>query len=131
VVWYAGLGLTAAVLTAAAVIAAVRLRYRDSRLREFRSGHRTLLVAGAATVGWLVVTAVAAPLNFSQLDAGGDIVALARIFDRFEVLNLLRAGLQLLALATLAGALAVRRKAGPAPDRACSPGWEAACSRGR
>jgi hypothetical protein len=42
--------------------------------------------------------------HFSQRTAS-DTQALTAIFDSFEQLNLLRAGLQLLALATLAGTL--------------------------
>lgn len=113
VAWYAGLGLTAAALALIAVIAA---------FRGWGSRRRVLLVAVvAATVGWLVVTAFAAPLVFSQLDVVGDPAALARIFDRFEVLNVLRAGLQVVVVAALAGALIVRRAAVAAPDRPRAP----------
>jgi hypothetical protein len=105
VAWYAGLGLTAAALAIAAVVAVGR----ELRRQASKSWGLALLVTvGAATAGWLVVTAIAAPLNFSQLTAGNDPAALTRIFDRFAVLNLLRSGLQLLTVAALAGAVAAR-----------------------
>lgn len=108
VAWYAGLGLTAAALALAAVVAAWGTGSRG----------RVLSVAvGAATLGWLVVTAFAAPLAFSQLDAAGDPATLARIFDRFEALNLLRAGMQVVVVAALAGVLIVRRATVATPDR--------------
>jgi hypothetical protein len=57
-------------------------------------------------VGHVLITAWAAPLNFSQRSVGDDPAALARIFDRFEALNAVRAGLQVSALAGLVGMLA-------------------------
>ncbi|MBA3417843.1 MAG: hypothetical protein H0U09_03905 [Geodermatophilaceae bacterium] len=97
VAWYGGLGLVAAALALA--VAAPALGFgRERSDRHLRS------ITAVATVGWLVVTAWAAPLSFSQRTAS-DTQALTAIFDSFEQLNLLRAGLQLLALATLAGTL--------------------------
>jgi hypothetical protein len=51
----------------------------------------SLLVGAAGTVGHVAVTAWAAPLNFFQRDAGADPVVLADIFDRFAVLDAVRA----------------------------------------
>lgn len=114
VAWYAGLGLTAAALAIAAVVAVGR----ESRLHASRScGLPVLVAVGAATAGWLVVTAIAAPLNFSQLTAGNDPAALTRIFDRFAMLNLLRAGLQLIALVGLGAVVIARLAAVGSADR--------------
>jgi hypothetical protein len=105
VAWYAGLGLTAATLAVATVVAAGR----ESRPHGSRSCGLSLLIAvGAAAAGWLVVSAVAAPLNFSQLTAGNDPVVLTRIFDRFAMLNLLHAALQLIAVVGLSAVVIAR-----------------------
>ena len=53
----------------------------------------------------MLITAWAAPLNFSQRSVGDDPAALTRIFDRFAALNAVRAGLQVTALAALVGML--------------------------
>jgi hypothetical protein len=53
----------------------------------------------------VLITAWAAPLNFSQRSVDDAPAALARIFDRFEALNAVRAGLQVTALAGLVGML--------------------------
>jgi hypothetical protein len=64
----------------------------------------------------MLITAWVAPLNFSQRSVGDDPAALARIFDRFEALNAVRAGLQLTALAALIAMLpAVAVPAGQNP----------------
>ena len=94
--WYATIGCTAAGLGLAAATATVRSGV---------PGRRRALLAAAATVGHMLITAWAAPLNFSQRSVGGDPAALAHIFDRFETLNAVRAGLQLTALAALIGML--------------------------
>lgn len=93
----ATIGCTAAGLGLAAVTATVRSGV---------PGRRRALLAAAATVGHMLITAWAAPLNFSQRSIGDDPAALAQIFDRFETLNAIRAGLQLTALAALIGMFA-------------------------
>lgn len=100
VAWYATLGIGAALLTV--LVAVVGLR---------ASAHRAVLAvplvtAVVCTVAHSAVTAVAAPLNFSQRDVGRDIAELTAIFDRFEQLTILRAILQAAALAALVWALA-------------------------
>jgi hypothetical protein len=90
--WYATIGCTAAGLALAAAA---------TTLRTGGIGRRRALLAAAATIGHMLVTAWAAPLNFSQRNVDDDPAALARIFDRFEALNAVRAGLQLTALAAL------------------------------
>lgn len=109
--WYATLGITAAVLALAASATAGTTR---------TARRRWALLAAAATAGHMLITAWAAPLNFSQRGAGDDPVALARIFDQFATLNLARAGLQLAALASLIVVLATPPMvaAGPAGARA-------------
>jgi hypothetical protein len=57
-------------------------------------GRRRALLAAAATGGHMLITAWAVPLNFSQRSVEADPAALARIFDRFEMLNAGRVGLQ-------------------------------------
>lgn len=94
--WYATIGCTAAGLALAAAI---------TTTRSGVTGRRRALPAAAATVGHMLITAWAASLNFSQRSVGDDPAALARIFDRFEALNAVRAGLQLTALAALIGML--------------------------
>jgi hypothetical protein len=67
----------------------------------------------------MLITAWAAPLNFSQRSVGDDPAALARIFDRFEAFNAVRAGLQLTALGALTGmdpAAAVPARQNPTLD---------------
>jgi len=97
VAWYAILGVGTALLTLITVVTAIRAT-RNGRTRT------ALWIAGAATVGHLAVTAFAAPLNFSQRDAA-DATELAHVFDRFELLNGVRAGLMAVALAAVATAL--------------------------
>jgi hypothetical protein len=67
--WYATLGLGAPALALAA--AAVGRRHRPSAQR------RALILAAGLSVGHLLVTAVAAPVNFSQRAHTGDPAALA------------------------------------------------------
>lgn len=98
--WYATLGIGAAVLTIFAVIAGVWVRPRRRALTA------PLVVALVGTVAHSALTAVAAPLNFSQRDAVGDMAELTAIFDRFEQLTILRGALQAIVLAALVWALA-------------------------
>jgi hypothetical protein len=63
-------------------------------------------VAAGLTVGHLLVTAVAAPVNFSQRTHTGDPAALARVFDTFERLTAVRTVLQAATLAAMVWALA-------------------------
>ena len=95
--WYAGLGVGTTVLTLAAVVIGLRAR-PTARIRL------ALLSGAVATFGHMAVTAVAAPLNFSQRDATSA-AALAQVFDSFEKLNALRAALQILALVAIGWAL--------------------------
>lgn len=90
VVWYASLGVSTSVLTL--TVAAVVLRTRRGRVRGL------VLLAGAGTVGHMLVTAWAAPLNFAQRAIAGDAAALTVLFDRFAALNTVRAVLQVAVL---------------------------------
>jgi hypothetical protein len=58
-------------------------------------------VAAAATVGHMAVTAVAAPVTFSQRHAHS-VAELTRVFDTFERPNAVRAALQVIALVAVA-----------------------------
>jgi hypothetical protein len=71
---------------------------------------RALRVAAAATVGHMAVTAVAAPVNVSQRHAH-TVAELTRVFDTFERLNAVRAGLQVIALVAVAVAGLARLRA--------------------
>lgn len=96
--WYATLGIGAALLTVLAAAVGLRARGRRAVLAV------PLVAALACTLAHSAVTAVAAPLNFSQRGAG-DISELTAIFDRFEQLTVIRAVLQAAALAALIWAL--------------------------
>lgn len=112
VAFYATLGLGAAALTLAAALLARRDRTQVPRLR------RALAVAGILTVGHLGVTAVAAPVNFSQRARSGDPARLAEVFDLFERLTAVRTAVQAATLAALVWALAARlHSERPLPDR--------------
>jgi hypothetical protein len=97
--WYATLGIGAAVLAIGAVLAGLRVRPRPRALTGL------LVTALVCTVAHSAVTAVAAPLNFSQREAD-DLADLAMIFDQFEQLTILRVVLQAAVLAALVWALA-------------------------
>jgi len=77
VAWYASLGIGSAALALAAAAITARGRVRRSP--------RWALAVVAATVAHLAVTAVAAPLDFSQREHVADPVALTRIFDTFAL----------------------------------------------
>jgi hypothetical protein len=100
VAWYATLGIGAALLTVMAAVVGLRTRAYRAVLAA------PLMAALACTLAHSAMTAVAAPLNFSQRSAGGDLAELAAIFDRFEQLTVLRLVLQAAVLAALVWALA-------------------------
>jgi len=87
VLWYAILGVGAALLTIAAAVAAWTAKI------PICSGG-LLSAAAALAVFHSLTTIKAAPINFSQRAAGDDAVALAKIFDRFEYWQLTRCALQ-------------------------------------
>jgi hypothetical protein len=94
--WYAVIGSAAAGLALAAATTSLRCGV---------TARRPAVLAAAATVGHVLITAWAARLNFSQRGVGDDPAALTRIFDRFAALNAVRAGLQVTALAAVVGML--------------------------
>lgn len=98
VAWYGALGVGTLLLTLAAAVVGIT---DDDPDRQ----QAAALVAAALTVAHSLVTARAAPLNFSQRSVAGDERALARVFDRFERLQTARAGLQVAALAAIIWAL--------------------------
>src|SRR5438270_1317352 len=87
ILWYATLGLGGAVLTLAA--GGVGLVFGVSGKQRL-----PLLLAGALTIGHSLTTVRAAPVNLSQRSAAGNEEALARIFNRFERWQSVRAVLQ-------------------------------------
>lgn len=97
--WYASLGISAAGLAILAALAGLRVRPRPRALTGL------LVAALVFTVAHSAVTAVAAPLNFSQRETG-ELAELTTIFDQFEQLTILRAVLQATVLAALVWALA-------------------------
>jgi hypothetical protein len=114
--FYATLGLGAPALTLAAAAL--------GRRRRPPTQQRVLLLAAGLSVGHLLVTAAAAPLNFSQRTHAGDPAALAQVFDIFQRLTAVRAGLQAAALATVAWALAaaITSSSRPAGAPSSAPG---------
>lgn len=98
VVWYAIIGVGAAAFTIAAAVVA--------RLQGQAAGQAVPLdLAAALAVLHSLVTTQAAPTNFRQRRAMGDEAALARIFNRFERWQALRAVLQVLNFGALLWAL--------------------------
>lgn len=98
VVWYALIGIGAAALTIATALVA--------HLQGIAAGQALPLdMAAALTVLHSLVTTQAAPTNFSQRRAGDDEAALARIFNRFERWQALRAVLQVVSFGVMLWAL--------------------------
>jgi hypothetical protein len=98
ILWYAILGVGAAVLTVAAAVFAV--------FEGVPSASATpLYVAAALAVLHSLATTQAAPTNFSQRQVVGDEAALARVFDRFERWQTLRVVLQALNFGAMLWAL--------------------------
>jgi hypothetical protein len=98
ILWYAILGVGAAVLTIAAAVAAL--------VREVPpASAMPLYVAAGLAVLHSLVTTQAAPTNFSQREVAEDEAALSRVFDRFERWQTLRAALQVLTFGAMLWAL--------------------------
>jgi hypothetical protein len=87
VAFYSSIGIGAALLNVAAAVA-------DRKQHNGGDGATALNVGATLALGHSLVTAQAAPLNFSQRRAHSD-AALSQIFDRFERLQALRCLLQL------------------------------------
>jgi hypothetical protein len=99
IAWLGALGIGAALLTLAAAIVGLRDGHGDGQRNV------ALLVAAVLTVAHSLVTARAAPTNFSQRTVAGDERALTAVFDRFERLQTIRAALQVLTLVAITWAL--------------------------
>jgi hypothetical protein len=89
ILWYAILGVGAAVLTTAAAVAAFFQGVPPASAMP-------LYVAAGLAVLHSLATTQAAPTNFSQRGVAEDEAALAQVFDRFERWQTLRATLQVL-----------------------------------
>jgi hypothetical protein len=98
ILWYAILGVGAAVLTVAAAVLAVFEGVPSARATP-------LYVAAALAVLHSLATTQAAPTNFSQRRVANDEAALAAVFDRFERWQTLRATLQVLNFGAMLWAL--------------------------
>jgi hypothetical protein len=98
ILWYAILGVGAALLTIAAAIAAFFQRVPPASATP-------LYVAAGLAVLHSLATTQAAPTNFSQRQVVKDEAALARVFDRFERWLTLRATLQVLNVGAMLWAL--------------------------
>jgi hypothetical protein len=98
IIWYASLGISAAVVTIAAAVAAL-----------VAGNVATLPIVLAAILSVLhsIATAQAAPTNFRQQSIQGDEAALARVFDTFERWQTVRAILQALTFAATLWAIFV------------------------
>ncbi len=99
VVWYATLGVGAALLTLGAALAAFRQRVPA----EVRT---PLAISACLAILHSLATTQAAPTNFSQRKVVNDKAALAEVFDRFERWQTARATLQVLNLIAALWALA-------------------------
>ena len=98
VLWYAILGVGAAVLTIAAAVAAL--------LQDVPPASAIpLYVAASLAVLHSLVTTRAAPTNFSQGGVAKKEAALARVFDRFERWQTVRVVLQVLNFGAMLWAL--------------------------
>lgn len=97
-VWYPVIGVGTAALSV--VTGAVGLADHASGLRA-----AALIALIAGSVAHMGSTALAAPTNISQRRAIGDEAALERIFDRFALLNGVRAALMVATLGTATWAL--------------------------
>jgi hypothetical protein len=98
IVWYAALGVGAAMVTISAAIGAwVTVAPA--------AGALPLWIAAGLSVLHSLVTARAAPTNFSQRKVANDAVALAGVFDRFARWQALRAAVQVLTFGTMLWAL--------------------------
>ena len=98
ILWYAILGVGAAVLTIAAAVAAFLEGVSLASAMP-------LYVAAALVVGHSLATTQAAPTNFSQRQVADDEAALARVLDRFELWQTLRVVLQVLNFGAMLWAL--------------------------
>jgi hypothetical protein len=99
IIWYASIGVGAAVLTIAAAVAAYLLGTPPTAALP-------LVLAACLAVLHSLVTAQAAPANFSQRRVANDESALAGVFARFARWQALRAVLQVLNFGALLWALA-------------------------
>lgn len=98
ILWYAILGIGAAVLTIAAAVAAFFQGVPPA-------SSTPLYVAAGLAVLHSLATTQAAPTNFSQRGVAKDEAALARVFNRFERWQTLRAALQVLNFGAILWAL--------------------------
>ena len=109
IVWYVTLGVGAAVLTLAAAVAGLRRGVAPVRATPLK-------VAAGLTLLHSLATTQAAPTNFSQRRVANDEVALARVFDRFERWQTLRAVLQALNFGAMLWALTAYARHGRESD---------------
>ena len=98
ILWYAILGVGAAVLTIAAAVAALVQGVPSATAIP-------LYGAGALAVLHSLATTQAAPTNFSQRKLAKDETALGQVFDRFERWQTLRAMVQVLNFGAMLWAL--------------------------
>jgi hypothetical protein len=98
ILWYGILGVGAAVLTIAAAVVAFFQRVPPASAAP-------LYAAAGLTVLHSLAMTQAAPTNFSQRQVVKDEAALARVFDRFERWQTLRAALQVFTFGAMLWAL--------------------------
>jgi len=98
ILWYAILGVGAAMLTVAAAVASFAQGVPSASANP-------LYVAAVLAVLYSLATTQAAPTNFSQRWVAKDEAALARVFDRFERWQKLRVVLQVLNFSAILWAL--------------------------
>ena len=99
ILWYAAIGIGAAVLTIASAVAAYFNGLNTSITTP-------LYIAAILAVLHSLATTQAAPINFSQREVAQDEETLARVFKRFEKWQTIRAILQVLNFAAMLWAMA-------------------------
>jgi len=103
ILWYAFIGLGAALLT---IVSAILVFSQGSSFSQALP----IYLAAVLSVLHTLATTRAAPTMFSQRRYSDDETALAGVFDRFERWQAIRAGLQVLAFGALLWGLLIYRR---------------------
>jgi hypothetical protein len=100
VIWYGTIGIGSAIFTIASAIG-IFSRQRNNQSYYYYYYVKPIYIAAILSVAHSVVTAIAAPTNFQQLEVSGDEQALTQVFNNFERLSLVRAILQVAAFGAI------------------------------
>ena len=99
-IWYAIIGIGAALLT---ILAAINTFFLNGE----KPYSFPLYIAAVLSIAHSIVTSKAAPINFQQRKVFGDENALIRVLDRFEKLQMIRAILQVASFGAMLVAVAI------------------------